>query len=106
MSDQLQSKALFILQESVPDCLLKAFQAENTRRGKVILPHKAENTDYLSEDLEWLVRLYDNRLHRIIFRLEADMSVFFVKSFYCGRVIDQGYHFPQWAVAPQLHSLH
>ena len=47
---------------------------------------KAKHTKYSSQNL---TILYNNRIHSVIFRLQADMTVFFVKSFYSSRVINQ-----------------
>src|SRR5699024_12797855 len=55
--------------------------------------HKTENANDSSEDLESLVWLYDNRLQSIVFRLQADVSVFFIKSLYSGRIIYQRKYF-------------
>ena len=44
---------------------------------------KAKHTKYSSQNL---TILYNNRIHSVIFRLQADMTVFFVKTLY-GRLV-------------------
>lgn len=43
----------------------------------IFLLIKAEDTEYLSHDR---AVIYDNRVHCIVFRLQSDMTVFFIES--------------------------
>ena len=50
--------------------------------------HHAKDTNYLSKNI---TMVHDNRFSFIVFRLETVMTVFLIKTFYSGRIIDQGY---------------
>ena len=49
-------------------------------------PHHSEHTS------DHLAVVYDDRVHRIVFRLQTDVILFFIETFYCSRVIDQRNH--------------
>ena len=49
-------------------------------------PHHSEHTS------DYLTVVYDDRIHRIVFRLQTDVILFFIETFYCSRVIDQRNH--------------
>ena len=49
-------------------------------------PHHSEHTS------DHLAVVYDDRVHRIVFRLQTDVILFFIETFYCSRVINQRNH--------------
>ena len=53
------------------------------------LTHETEYTDYFAQNLKCLIRFYNNRIHKIIFWLKTNMSLFFIECFYCCRIIYQ-----------------
>ena len=49
-------------------------------------PHHSEHTS------DHLAVVYDDRVHRIVFRLQTDVILFFIETFYCSFVIDTCYN--------------
>ncbi len=47
---------------------------------------KTEDAEYSSQNL---AVIYNNGIHSIIFRLEPDMVILFIKCLHCGRIINQ-----------------
>ena len=50
------------------------------------LREETENSEYFSEDRTFI---HNDRIHRIVFRLQAIMSVFLIISLYCCGIIHQ-----------------
>lgn len=65
-----------LIKKNITSIKKQVFPPENLLFNNLLLI-KAEDTEYLSHDR---AVIYDNRVHCIVFRLQSDMTVFFIES--------------------------